>query len=420
MKPALQFLLGLSLGISVIWIAQTPTAPSQESTPPPKTRQPRSPSSSRLHLNSTATQQAEKNYLALTDKNNDKPPPLTKLSTSDLQNLILHLLTKTDPLTGMNYPDRNHLEEAIQQLAKLDLPATCQWIDNTFPEKLRNTFYKDVIDSAFKDKPLEALDFAKQHLDTKNVSRVAGTLFITTDPLTTEVANALVANSLFDSGSTGSSSDFSDDFDFLTFAQTSLDQVKSHNHKSPSSFPTNLYTEWAMRHPAEAMEFYNTQLKGQKADLPFNDLGKIITGYLNVAESNETTPWLTELLRPDVLPSPDRKKAMNTILLSKTTSKTQIKEIARQLDLPPQQTLDFYASISNHSGNKATSARLTALELFSSPRDRITALTEKIKSNGYSFGLYREARRRELTYQLKSLGHSDSEISQVLAGVETK
>ena len=416
MKRIAQLLLGITLGFTFIWLvatisehAKSPTHHEQAAT---RSRKPTT-STSHHQNNEQSTRRSEEIYLNITEKNKDATKTLSELSESELQSYILHMFSKTNLLDGLNHKDEDQIEKALDQLAITNLSATCQWIEQTFAAKTRNTFYKHIISTLFEEKPLEALDFAKQHLDKKNVSDVVGTLFITTDNLTTKITNSLIDNVTFDSGSTGTSASFSENFNFLEIAQKTIALIREHNGASPSSFPTNFYKEWATRNPSEAMEFYLTDLKDKNDNLPFNDLGNIIQGYLSVANTRESTPWLTDLLHPERLNDKDRKIAMAAILRHNTLSNSQLKELTSQHQRTSAQTLDFYSSVSIYFGSAESQARLHALQLFSSPASRIDSLVKKTETHLVSLRLHREDRLQELTQQLRTLGHTDADIARL-------
>lgn len=419
-KPSL-FVFGLFVGVIATWLISTSLSiprPSKETQIPPSQKK-QSPAKTSL---STATlypisrpsaQASEKTYLQLTDKNvKDVKKIYSALSQAELQSFILHLFSKANPLTGMSYSDKAKIESSLEELARQDFQSTCAWLDSTFKQSHRNELYKTIIQSHFKDKPLEAINFAKKHLDPENLSRLSGLLFITSSPVSNQLAEAIVNNQTYGSSSTGSSSTFSDDFNFLQFAQKSIALVKQHEGGRPSSFPSNFYAEWAARHPSEALKFYNDELLNQKQPLPFNDLGKMVIGYLKVAPREDVSPWLTGLLAKDNLNKKERESAIQAISHDNSVSVKQLKDVVHNLQLTPIETMEFYDANTELSGTTSTQARYLSLKLFPSPQSRIDTFEQKFLDEKHSNYLLRR-NFDELSTQLRRLGHTENDIDRL-------
>jgi len=162
------------------------------------------------------------------------------------------------------------------------------------------------------------------------------------------------------------------------------------------------------------MEFYNEKLTDQnKTLLPFNNVNKLVKGYLNVATDEQAASWLADVLQPGNLPNNDRSQVMSELTTENLTSPDVLKETIRNMDLTNEQILEFHTSATSGIGDTYTDARLLSLKLFPTPQDRISALTQHYSKSNTS-SLYQSERLfTELCRQLKTLGHSEQEINQL-------
>lgn len=344
----------------------------------------------------------------------DQQKQLAQLDADDLKQLISYLFSRSDPLKGLDWKDSQLLNKSVLQLAATDLDAACEWLDSICPPTSRIKFYGEILVEHFKGKPLEAIAFAHQHLDENGVSETAGTLIFKTKNLTTEQAETLLSHVKFSNSYMGTVSDFSPDFDFLRFGETSLALAQSApDHKSLHRFPNNFLEEWAKRDPEAAVDFYNSHLaEKNKASLPFNDIKSLIKGYLGVANDEEASSWLARILQPDNLSANDRDAVITELTSNRQFTPEMLQSTIEKMETPTEDILDFYVANTCGSGDKYEKARLDSLRLFPDPQSRINALESYYgapKTNTYrSYSNF-----DELCKQLKMLNHSDAEIQRV-------
>ena len=423
MKTTLTFLSGLVLGILFTCLAQRAPDDSGESTGEP-TSTPRQARSSPTTLHHPS---AKKNYSKTVrstyqtskDQYNSfaSQNMLEDLSQEDLKSFILLSIENADPINGLDWKGQLPINQALKRLATLDFDGTFAWLDRSLLPATRDYCYQEILKEHFLKQPIEGIYFSKEkNLSAEIIDSLAGKYMNHPQKtMDTSTAIFLLENLKTGSRSSGSEIKFTDDFNFLTFATQALKKTEDADGSSISSFPSNLYKEWAKRNPEEAIAFYDEHLVETDLKLPFNDIGSILEGYLGSVSEDQAQEWISKTLTPDNLPVKEQATIIATIMTKDIISRDQLVSTLQNLKMSNDEIFNLYASRYSGWGQSYTNTRLTALRTFPDAQSRLDTLLQSSKK------LSEEPEHvKELTSQLLKLGHSEADIDRLKTAIDNQ
>jgi hypothetical protein len=224
-------------------------------------------------------------------KNTCNSSLLATAEISDIPAILDRILCQVGP-SGLSSQTRYAIDAMLARWAKDDFDTAFHWAKTHPNENARKDFLEGVLKNRAETDFEGTLALLKSLQSEDGITLELGSEMLDAG-LKLGARQAFEALSLCPSDShqsSGSSSEFPQDFDFQTFAELAAQHTKNIKTYHPFSyFPSNVYEAWAKNDLNAAFDFYLTH-----GELQFNDLGSITKTFLNTAEPASTYPWLLQ------------------------------------------------------------------------------------------------------------------------------
>jgi hypothetical protein len=223
-----------------------------------------------------------------------------------------------------------------------------------------------------------------------------------------------------DGGYSGGYARFGDNFDYVGFADATLQMVSANKNRPPNVYPMNFFSEWTRTDPQAAASFYFTHcigkegmklpyntldgfMKDLRANIPVSDYDQFAAAALSqqLVAAEPDKAFIDELLRTGFSIPDDLADSLNRIPDPAVREKLFIDTVSRA------------AEASAAQGGNLMQLR-GALSLYRDPAARIGSMESYARELSERGG-DREGPRiiRNLCNQLVILGHSDADLQRV-------
>ena len=329
---------------------------------------------------------------------------MSEMETPELLALI-QLISEKAGLTGLDFTDANKINELVIEWSKRDLDAALIWVDALTTPKDRKNLLHAVIGNVAETDIDHAVNLTLEHCrNEKGEIDVPLSLMkkvYALDPDEMLKRAAFFVNPI-GGVSSGSGVELPADYEFckaldgLAALELSLEQI----NKSLVIYP-NLIEQWTKHDPDAAWQWLG---EGKKVD--FNDVGCFLNGYFPISTPEQSAKKLIQAR--DLFPSENLYYQTVWSVVVQAQNREIIQRFFEETPSNPQESMNLlFAESFDSWGDPCDKAKELLLSQMS-PSQRVIAfthVTNKISSHG---------RTEFFTSILKRLGHSESEIQQMI------
>lgn len=400
-------LLAFVLGFAIAWTAKpanrTPTNAASEDTPANGRTSPR-------ELRAAAQRPAMdrvKGYMRQIEeaaaKKDFSPDLLKEVPVGDIP-LLIEQWKKRAGFSGLDYNEQHQIEELITDWYEKEPQAALEWVVGMECQKDRQALVEEIVGAEAKRNLDHALELARQYgkrelggLDMP--SEIQKTLGDCDPARFMEILRAFPSEG---SGSSGSSVDFKENFDFAELAAL-LDKEAGDNNKPSYSFmPSNLLREWTKVDPDAA---WNWVSKEKGSHMVFNGADEFFETLAQSRSKEQINAFLVDQMaaREDE----DSKYRLAWQALASKPDAAQIADFITRLPGDRVRNLEQLteASSSGSGGSYDEFKSLLVSQMTVEERRRIIPKVF-VSNSGDS--------RRMIARSLRQLGHTDAEINEML------
>lgn len=277
----------------------------------------------------------------------------------------LEALASTAGLNGLNYRVKSMMEDILERWADEDFDTAWNAAQREKDPELSGFMVKALLNQLVKKDEDRAFALHVDQLaaDPDFTSGVPGKVLASKLKIGAEEYLAVLGKTKFGSGSSGTSVEFAENFDFRLAADGVAELMK--DRKSPANFPTNFYTEWAKKDPDAVFDWWATHNSP-----PFNDLDKIIKAVDGQTPGGSAV-WLAGKYQDSVSARPKIVEELSSG--SPEEMVARVRNVAA--NLPDVATADSFlteiVTLNNHSS--ATERYASIIASLSSPEVRLAA-----------------------------------------------
>lgn len=404
-RTLLPYLLVFFAGLAVSWFAKKPVIVVEEKQQFARASQHRSSQSKDVTAKSASRNARVDELLKkLTNAeydNEKKSTVLAEIETSELL-LLIEKISESAGITGLDYKEKEQLEDLLVEWCERDADAALAWADGTKNPRDRKALLGKVI-SHIAEKNLETgIELVLQYCRNEEVGWDIP-YSISNKIVSTDADQMLRLTAQFVSskgGTSGYSGEFPPNYDFRK-ALDGLAAIKSSLKQSESFsvLPTNLMEEWAKMDPDAAWQWLS-----EDKNVTFNDVDDFLEGYCERATNAEIIQILTQAGERFKTPEQHFRSVWSVI-----AEKQNAELISQFLDAAPgnhQEKLNHFFRVSNRSrgGHFDVSKNMFVSQM--SPAERMSVFAQDLD--------YSEIDRKFYTPILQRLGHTEAEIQQML------
>lgn len=404
-RTLISYLLVFLAGLAVSWLAKRPTTVVEEMQPIERTSQQRSAQSKNAvtkasSRNARADELLKKFSVASYNKEK-KSAVMAEMETSELL-LLIEAISQKAGITGLDYKDKEQLEDFLVEWSKRDSDAALAWADGIKNPRDRKALLGKVI-SHIAEKNWETgielvLQYCRNEEGGWDIPYSISNKIVSTDA---DQMLRLTAQFVSSKGGTsGYSGEFPPNYDFRK-ALDGLAAIKSSLKQSESFsvLPTNLMEEWAKIDPDAAWQWL-----GEDKNVTFNDVDDFLEAYCETATNAQIIQILTQAGERSETPDQHFRSAWSVI-----AEKQNAELISQFLDAAPgnhQEKLNQFFRVSNRSRGGYFDVSKNMFVSQMSPAERMSVFAQDLD--------YSEMDRKFYTPILQRLGHSEAEIQRML------